>query len=212
MTQFVHAQPTAQHQQQRRDDHYERLVAVNGVVIPSKLALGAPPIRMNHDISERRTYTCPICDGLYQTAYSLQSHFPNCVQANGNPTGARWDDVCSHPTAEQKQQRKNLPKSRLRNKQQRDERQSRYHERLAAVNGVVIPSKLPPGTIPVPRNHAASGDHRFVCPICGSSSAHAYHVQSHFPNCVERNGNPTGARWDDACVFRGTRHRYRKIE
>ena len=73
------------------------------------------------------------------------------------------------------------------------------HDRLAAVNGVVIPSKNPPGTKPVIQiSQAVDTDYLpYTCPICKSLYGTPAHVKSHFPACVERNGNPTGARWDN---------------
>lgn len=82
--------------------------------------------------------------------------------------------------------------------EEREERQRRYYERLTAVNGVVIPSKLAAGETPVPKNNKANGNGKYPCVICGGLHPQKYHVQSHFAVCVEANGNPTGARWDDA--------------
>ena len=83
-----------------------------------------------------------------------------------------------------------------RPKEQRDKRQRIFHARLAAVNGVVIPSTLAPGEVPQPKN-PQSEDCKYQCPICRGWYKRRYHVQSHFAKCVEMYGNPNGARWDD---------------
>ncbi|CAD6592728.1 MAG: hypothetical protein ASARMPREDX12_006420 [Alectoria sarmentosa] len=81
---------------------------------------------------------------------------------------------------------------------QRADRNARDARRLAAVNGVVIPSRVPPGH--APRQGSWIQDARMVypCSVCGRNFAVKYHVQVHMAPCVERNGNPRGARWDDA--------------
>ena len=83
-----------------------------------------------------------------------------------------------------------------RPKEQRDKRQHKFHKRLAAVNGVVIPSTLAPDEVPQPKN-PESEDCKYQCPVCRGWHKRRYHVQSHFAKCVEMYGNPNGARWDD---------------
>ena len=90
----------------------------------------------------------------------------------------------------------------LRPKEERDARKRHFYERLATVNGIITPSKLPPGETPIRAIYDTSEDRKYACPICGELHKKKYHVQSHFASCAERNGNPRGARWDDAC--RGT--------
>ena len=90
----------------------------------------------------------------------------------------------------------NTPK-RVRNRD--SDRQKRFRTKLDAVNGVVIPSKLLPGQAPVTIPSHSQGKYplnRF-CPVCGGTFASIGHVRSHFVNCVKRNGNPQGLRYDD---------------
>ena len=69
---------------------------------------------------------------------------------------------------------------------------------LAAVNGIRSPSQVIAGQAPDQGVWDQSPDKIHPCPICGRTFARKYHVQSHFPACVGRNGNPNAARWDDA--------------
>lgn len=77
-------------------------------------------------------------------------------------------------------------------------RAKRMVDRLDAVNGVIIPSKLAPGEEPKKRISKASADTPLYlfCPLCKSGFARKDHMRSHFPGCVGRNGNPNGLRWD----------------
>ena len=78
-----------------------------------------------------------------------------------------------------------------------------FEQQLAQVNGVVIPSPHPAGQQPSkPRpSHptiAELDDIRTkICPICGHATTSPLEIRSHFVVCVKRNGNPTGAHWDD---------------
>lgn len=82
---------------------------------------------------------------------------------------------------------------------------SSLEKRLAKVNGIVIPSKLPEGqqplkarkTHPINTNAKLDPDRSKTCPICGHASSKASNIRPHFVACVKANGNPTGARWDD---------------
>ena len=79
--------------------------------------------------------------------------------------------------------------------------------RLAAVNGVVIPSLLNPGQRPIQtpymrdlKKKASKGRDRGwqkYCLICDDVFNRREHLKVHFVPCVERNGNPHGYRWDD---------------
>lgn len=173
--------------------HQQRLAEVSGVVIPSKLPVGHEPLITPQDHSTAtkldsvRTKTCPICGHAGRDSYNILVHFVTCVKRDGNPTGAHWDDNLSFK-----------PARNQRTAKQRSEQSNRYHARLAAVNGVEVPSKLAPGETPVRRNINTSEDYKHPCPICGRLHKSRNHVQSRFAACVETNGNPTGARWDDA--------------
>ena len=69
---------------------------------------------------------------------------------------------------------------------------------LAAVNGVSSHMRLNTGQSPWQGSWVNTPDKIHPCPICRRRFARKYHVQSHFPTCVARNGNPSAARWDDA--------------
>lgn len=82
---------------------------------------------------------------------------------------------------------------------QRAARQARFKQRLAVVNGIASPSKVPRGhrpVVPAPRKRRS--DLIYPCARCAHRCAFRENVRSHFPACVERNGNPDGLRWDDA--------------
>ncbi|KAL2059584.1 hypothetical protein ABVK25_000877 [Lepraria finkii] len=79
--------------------------------------------------------------------------------------------------------------------------------RLAAVNGVYSPDKRP-GQDPIRPTRRGGGFHEdrarnVPCPRCGHVFANSYHVQSHFPKCIEHNGNPEALTWDEGL---NTRH------
>lgn len=117
-----------------------------------------------------------------------------------------------------------------RNAEQRNARNKKAAAYLAAVNGVVIPSKLAPSEPPnrgfsntaghsninnsiLASGHTSikddSGDaqkRKHLCPVCGTRFPKMHHVKAHFAPCVKRNGNPTGARWDDASRVESTTH------
>ena len=80
---------------------------------------------------------------------------------------------------------------------QRPETKSRH---LAAVNGVVIPSKVPLGQLPDQGREVPDiSDLLYPCSICDRKFAKKASVKNHMWPCVQRNGNPNGVRWDDAC-------------
>ena len=76
-----------------------------------------------------------------------------------------------------------------------------FEQQLAQVNGVITPSKLQPGQQPlrpqrsIPHNPDLD---LHMCPICGHTATQAIFIKAHFLGCVETNGNPTGACWDDS--------------
>ena len=71
-------------------------------------------------------------------------------------------------------------------------------ESLAAVDGVVIPSKVLPGESPHQGNWEENEHTVYPCSICARKFKQKIHVKSHMTACVKRNGNPNGVRWDDA--------------
>ena len=77
-------------------------------------------------------------------------------------------------------------------------RMAREAAALAAVNGVFSVSRVDTGQSPWQGNWIDSTDKIYPCSVCGRKFARKYHVQSHFPACVARNGNPNAVRWDDA--------------
>ncbi|KAL6720088.1 hypothetical protein ACLMJK_002009 [Lecanora helva] len=86
----------------------------------------------------------------------------------------------------------------LSNKPSGPERKRQKDEGIQATSGVVIPSKIPAGSMP-----KKLGDDRpnirndLQCPICESRFSRKDNVEYHFPTCVNHHGNPLGARWDD---------------
>lgn len=79
------------------------------------------------------------------------------------------------------------------------EQSSKDAERLAAVNGVVIPSRVAPGNRPHQgkTRSSFSGIEKYMCNICGRGFQYKNRISNHFPGCVDRNGNPYGLKWDD---------------
>lgn len=86
----------------RRRDLSARLNAVNGVVIPSLLKPGQPPIQspctkyLRKKAPKRRDLVgnnyCVICHVAFGTSAQLRNHFAPCVGRNGNPHGYYWTD------------------------------------------------------------------------------------------------------------------------
>ncbi|MCJ1456557.1 hypothetical protein MMC28_006918 [Mycoblastus sanguinarius] len=85
----------------------------------------------------------------------------------------------------------------------KSDRTLKREAKLAAVNGIVIASKLAAGKAPF--NYNGGNTHNkdpnlirtLPCPICDAKFHRVDHVKSHFVACVGFNGNPTGARWND---------------
>ena len=182
------------------------LAAVNGIVISSKRPLGEMPLKPSGTPLNINpgSHSCPLCGASYAKKNEVATHFVACVGRNGNPDGACWDDglningqaATAPQQANQATGQQNVPQSSQR---PQTERMREMSERLNAVNGVVSPSQLAPGQLPiVVRSHAnASTPLPFSCPLCQGPYARRNHVKSHFPACVDRNGNPDGLRWDD---------------
>ena len=123
---------------------------------------------------------CPTCGAVCAHREEFRSHFVACVAQNGNPSGVYLRDESS---------RVRPPSARTKKKE----------DRLNAVNGVVIPSKLAVGQSPwmAPPQSGSSATLDFACPLCKGYFNKMDHVKSHFPACVDRNGNPDGLRWND---------------
>ena len=160
------------------------LTQVNGVVTPSKHASNANPIQPSGARSSTNVSSCPICRANYPRPQDVRAHFVACVGRNGNPRGLRWD---------------HNSRNRRRGRHPPSERTRVMNQRLESVNGVVSASKLAPGMLPVAyRSQAKSGySLSLACPVCGGLFGKLDHVRSHFPACVDKNGNPLGLRWDD---------------
>lgn len=71
-------------------------------------------------------------------------------------------------------------------------------QHLAAVSGVVIPSKVPQGQIPDQGRWEDDEQKVYPCSICDRKFRVKAHVKVHMWPCVKRNGNPNGACWDEA--------------
>lgn len=72
---------------------------MNGVVLPSTLKPGQPPIKTPYgpskdyvrDRTGNRNWGCPICGDWFTRIDKLKDHFIHCVGRNGNPQGCYWD-------------------------------------------------------------------------------------------------------------------------
>ena len=123
---------------------------------------------------------CPTCGARCADREVFRSHFVACVAQNGNPSGVYLRDE-------------------LRSARPPSERTKKRNDRLSAVNGVVIPSKLAVGQLPYtgPCQPGDSATLNLSCPLCKGPFGKMDHVRSRFPACVDRNGNPDGLRWND---------------
>ena len=202
----------------------QRLAAVNGVVIASKIPPGGQMHR-KAPLKGRKwtTYICAICNGPCRCLRELRNHFVACVCRNGNPNAVCWDD-CLTSDDNSSSRRVKFPcyfymllltKRRQSSREAAinraravastmpfadyEERTHSQKARLAAVDGVVIPSRLPAGKSPSCRTSYRSSDrHVYPCSICGRKFIEKGTLRAHFLACVKRNGNPTGARWDSS--------------
>lgn len=208
-------------------EFYANLAAVSGVVTPSQLAPGQAPIQPSGSRSSGKNLLsrfCSICGAAFEKNY-VQSHCKACVARNGNPSGARKDDSLHTPRIRtegrcdtrgasekvSKDIRPTLPVSQpnasapqssdlsLAPRFEPSERAKKRNDRLDAVNGIIIPSKLAIGELPKNLKSQASPNTplHLLCPLCKGAFGKTDHVRSHFPACVDRNGNPSGLRWDD---------------
>ena len=165
---------------------------------------------------------CSICGSACRDRRSLRNHFVVCVGRNGNPNGACWDDSLKPDYAANKRFDSfpshlvlvslisyssnhsiaslgvSAPPAALSKEAKLDERYRKTEEGLAAVNGIVIPSKLSAGQLPNQGEYERNERQVHPCIICDRRFAARQKVRLHFPACVKRNGNPTGARWNDA--------------
>lgn len=75
-----------------------------------------------------------------------------------------------------------------------------FEARFTAVNGVMVPSKIPPGghLYKKPERPSWEKKTKNICSICGSDCYDKRGLRDHFVVCVGRNGNPNGACWDDS--------------
>ena len=153
---------------------------------------------------------CPTCGARCADREEFRSHFVACVAQNGNPSGVYLHDELrsARPPSERTKKRHDrlsaVPSERTKKRNDRlsavpSERTKKRNDRLSAVNGVVIPSKLAVGQLPYtgPCQPGDSATLNLSCPLCKGPFGRADHVRSHFPACVDRNGNPDGLRWND---------------
>ena len=79
-----------------------------------------------------------------------------------------------------------------------------FEARFTAVNGVIVPSKISPGGQAYTKNPWRVEKSTWVkkaintCTICGKDCKDKRGLRNHFVACVDRNGNPLGACWDDS--------------
>ena len=85
----------------------------------------------------------------------------------------------------------------------RDSKRVTTHwSKLRASSGIVSASKVLPGQSPAkpnefPDRRSADRVRNITCPLCEGTFATLNQLQSHFPACVTRNGNPDGLFWDE---------------
>ena len=215
------------------ETYEEKVAAVSGVVIPSKGPLGEMTQNPISKPSGRQhwSYLCPICGAAFSMEYKAKFHFAVCVARNGNPNGTRWHDGlhtdrsaqwggwCHESKNTTKDTRLTLPDNQPDFSASQSSHSSpsppyapsarvkAMHDRLDAVNGVVIPSKLADGRVPTNLGSKARDGKtlNLFCPLCKGAFGKKDHVKSHFPACVKRNGNPDGRKWDDD-LYSSTRH------
>ena len=81
---------------------------------------------------------------------------------------------------------------------QRAARNATDARQLAAVSGVVIPSKFSQGHLPDQGRWEEDEGKVYPCSVCDRKFRVKAHVKVHMWPCVKRNGNPNGVCWDDA--------------
>lgn len=78
---------------------YEKIMklrtAACGKATPSKLAPGEAPVQQRITSNEPRPFICPICHQGRTRLQHLETHFPVCVEAKGNPNGLHYFDHAS---------------------------------------------------------------------------------------------------------------------
>ena len=205
-----------------------KLEAINGVVIPSRNApngASSKPSGTSSHTDPSANHICPICGAGYSQKYEVACHFLACVDQHGNPDGACWDD-CSSVTGQSQESEQVISQTATPQPSPQiiikptptprsgpnyeSARKKKFNDRLNAVNGVVVPPKLPAGKkpqTPFSRSRSSTLFLQLACPLCKSRFGRRDHVRSHFAACVDRNGNPGGVRWDDRLprVRRGPR-------
>ncbi len=70
-------------------------------------------------------------------------------------------------------------------------------DQLAAISGIVTPSKVPAGQKPWRPTETSGNAYPLstkICIVCGSATM-PERVKSHFVACMHANGNPMGAQW-----------------
>ena len=185
--------------------HPAGFTAINPIMNPSTIAPS--------ECSE--SCLCAKCCAAVVESDDVQEDFSGTEI--GNSTGGYWKEGVRTqqkkrgrhgPKGISKTTLRNQPNSRIGASASKSSRSSTskpstrtklFNKKLDAVNGVVIPSKLLPGTLPTKHQSMASPDTplTMLCPRCKGAFGKRDHVKSHFAACVGRNGNPQGLRWDD---------------
>ena len=206
----------------------EKFAAVSGVVTPSK----CPPGEMTKNPishSSGRYHLgclCSVCGADLSMEIQAQCHYNVCAAKNGKSNGASWPNGlhtgtparsgrwCHESKNTKRDTRLTLPDNQpdvpayrpLRSWRLKPNlsvaRARAMYAKLAAVNGVVIPSKLAGRRVPRIFVHGIKArDSNLFCPLCKCAFGKKYNVKTHFLACVNRNGNPDGLRWDDDLHF-----------
>ena len=138
-----------------------------------------------------------------------QLQITNFTSANANLPPPEQGQSGDKPVQVQRQSP--LPCAPTAVHQGTSERARKSWSRLKASSGIVFASQLQPGQSPsklveLTKIRHAERVRKVSCPICGALFATPYHLQGHFPVCVQRNGNPDGLFWDETLPLRWRRY------
>ena len=170
---------------------------LNGVWYPTTMASGI----QQQLTAANPTYIVAIIPASRQLLGATVPGYHPLPPARSLPARRATLPTVSMPRSRLKEttRRERAPKkSQTRTTAQRAARQRSFHQRLAAVNGIASPSKVPHGQRPwAPPPPGRKNNPIYPCARCAHRCSFRENVRSHFPACVKRNGNPDGLRWND---------------